>query len=118
MGSGQPQISTYISGCVEILSVKRGTRTLPLILKQAFLKIHAISNGHLNRALKAIEKSGGSPHQDQRGKHEPVSKTPTDKIGLVKEHNTSFPATSSHYSRADNPNRKYLSSQLSLVPSV
>ena len=69
------------------------------ICKQAFLKIHAISNGRLNRALKAVEKSGGSSHQDQRGRHEPVNKTPTGKIELVKEHIAFFPATSSHYSR-------------------
>ena len=123
--------NAYICGCVKVLSVKRRYTDSPAdshrnysrvfyvqngpvpvkVCKQAFLKIHAITNGRLNRALKAVEKNGGSPHQDQRGRHEPVNKTPTDKIEL---HIESFPATSSHYSRAENPNRKYLSSQLSL----
>ena len=126
--------NAYISGCVKVISVKRRYTDTPddsrrnysrvfyvqngsvssRICKQAFLKIHDISNGRLNRVLKAVEKSGGSPHQDLRGKHEPVNKTPTDKIEHVKEHIASFLATSSHYSRANNPNRKYLSSQLSL----
>ena len=134
MGFGELPISTYRMPIVKVHSVKKRYTDSPAdsrrnysrvfyvqngsvsskICEQAFLKIHAISNGRLNRALNAVEKSGGSPHQDQRGKHEPVNKTPTDRIGLVKEHITSFPATSSHYSRADNLNWKYLSSQLSL----
>ena len=44
-----------------------------------------------------------------------MNKTPTEKVELVKEHIASFPATFSHYSRAENPNQKYLSSQLSLL---
>ena len=70
----------------------------------------------LDRALKAVEKHDGSPPQDQRGRHEPKNKTAEEQVEYVKKHISSFPTYSSHYSRADNPNpnRKYLSAQLSL----
>lgn len=83
--------------CTRAFYVQAGSLSAR-ICKQAFLKIHAITNRRLNRALKAVEKNNGSPHQDQRGKHESVNKTPVDKTELVKEHISSFPASSSHYS--------------------
>lgn len=64
--------------------------------------------------MEAQASSGGVPHIDQRGRHEPPNKTPPEKIQLVKEHIESFPAYESHYSRKDNPNRKYLSPLLSI----
>ena len=85
------------------------------ICKKAFLKIHAICNGRLSCALKAVEVSGGSPHQDQHGRHEPINKTSEERIDLVKSHMESFPRYTSHYSRSDNPNRKYLSPELNLT---
>ena len=51
---------------------------------------------------------------DERGRHEPPNKTPPEKLQLVKEQIQSFPAYESHYSRNDNPHRKFLSPMLSI----
>lgn len=80
----------------------------------AFLKILDISNGRLDRALKAEAAAGGSPHSDQRGRHPPANKTSESAIGNVKAHIKSFPCYKSHYSRKDNPNRHFLSPDLSI----
>ena len=85
------------------------------VCKTAFLSIFGISNGRLNRALQAQASNGGLPHTDQRGRHEPPNKTSPEKLQLVKEHMESFPVYESHYSRKDNPCRKYLSPMLSIA---
>jgi len=84
------------------------------VCKKAFLRIHGISNGRLDRALRAQIKNGGSPHNDQRGRHPPANKTNEADMALIKEHIQSFPQYQSHYSRASNPHRKYLSPQLTI----
>lgn len=84
------------------------------ICKVAFLRIHGVSNGRVNRALKAQQQTGGSPSSDRRGKHEPKNKTKKADLDLVKEHINSFPKYKSHYSRADNPHRQFLSPDLSI----
>jgi hypothetical protein len=83
------------------------------VCKVAFLRIHGVTNGRLNRALQASAE--GSPHLDQRGRHTPANKTADDDIAFVKEHIQSFPMYKSHYSRADNPNKYFLSSDLSIA---
>ena len=83
------------------------------VCKKAFLRIHAVSNGRLNRALQARLAEKGSVHMDLRGRHTPANKTKPEDILRVKEHIDSFPRCSSHYSRSDNPHRQYLSSDLS-----
>ena len=85
------------------------------ICKIAFLRIYSISNGRLARAVKAAQSEGGTPHCDQRGRHTPVNKTSDAVIGSIKEHIESFPKYTSHYSRKDNPNRHYLSSELTIA---
>ena len=75
------------------------------VCKKAFLKIHDVSNGRLDRILRAHQNAGGSPHCDQRGKHEPGNKTRKETIDVIKAHVNSFPRYKSHYSRKDNPNR-------------
>ena len=85
-----------------------------LICKAAFLSIFAISNGRLERALKAQEFSSGVVHQDQRGRHTPHNKTSQERIEGVINHIKKFPCYESHYSRNSNPNRKYLSPSLSI----
>jgi len=85
------------------------------VCKLLFLRTYAISNGRLDRALRAQVKEGGSPHMDQRGKHAPGNKTEQAVIDEVKQHIESFPKYRSHYSRQDNPNRKYLSPELSIT---
>ena len=55
---------------------------------------------------------GGSPHADHRGQQ--ISTRNTD-IDFVKEHIESVPKYQSHYSRSSNPNRHYLSPDLSIT---
>ena len=84
------------------------------VCKTAFLRIHGISNGRLSWALSAALK-GGTPHQDQRGHHEPKNKTDTTRLNIIDAHIESFPQYTSHYSRHDNPHRRYLSPELSIT---
>lgn len=84
------------------------------VCKKAFLRIHSISNGCLDRALRAQITNDGSPHNDQRGRHPPANKTSDADTDLIKEHIQSFPQYHSHYSRANNPHRKYLSPELTI----
>ena len=127
--------NSYICGCVKIVEVKRrytakgsGSRrsnsrvyyvnngTVSVrVCKAAFLRIHCLSNGRVDRCLAALMKSGGSPHNDQRGRHQPVNKTSEDVLASVKRHIESFPRYESHYSRSDNPHRRYLSPDLNLA---
>ena len=58
--------------------------------------------------------AAGSPQMDKWGRHEPGNKTPKETISYVKQHIASFPQYVSHYSRTDNPNRKYLSPDLTV----
>ena len=83
------------------------------VCKKAFLRIHSISNGRLDRALRAQIANDGSPHNDQRGRH-PANKTRDADTDLIKEHIQSFPQYHSHYSRANNPHRIYLSPELTI----
>ena len=83
--------------------------------KTAFIRILAVSNGRLDCALKAQRVNSGTPHADQRGRHEPGNKTKAESIAAVKAHIESFPQYVSHYSRVDNPHRKYLSPELTIA---
>ena len=126
--------NAYLCGCVKILTTKRkytksaesrrrfsrlfyvpNGEISERVCKTAFLSIFAISNGRLSRALAAQVAGGGVPHTDQRGRHVPANKTPEEKIQIVREHIERFPRYESHYSRSDNPNRRYLSPSLSIA---
>ena len=118
--------SAYLCGCVKTVAVKRRytkkassqrshSRVYYVskgglsvrVCKKAFLGIHSISNGRLDRALRAQITNDGSPHNDQCGRHPPANKTSDADTDLIKEHIQSFPQYDSHYSRANNPHRKY-----------
>ena len=88
------------------------------ICRKAFLHIHGVSGGRIDRALKAFIEAGDSPQMDKRGRHEPGNKTPEEAVSLVKDHISCFPQYESHYSRGDNPHRKYLSPHLENVQHV
>ena len=127
--------NAYMCGCVKVLEAKRrytsqgsasrrsntrlyyvsNGRVSVRVCKVAFLRIHAISNGRLDRALKRQADSGGSPHGDERGRHAPANKTCDADISFVKEHIQSFPKYRSHYSRSDNPNKHYLNPDLTIT---
>ena len=126
--------NAYLCGAVKILEIKRRytsagcdsrrskTRTYYVnngsvsirVCKVAFLRMHAISNGRLSRVLQGQVTSGGTPKRDARGCHEPANKTSADCIAGVKAHIESFPTYQSHYSRADSPQRRFLSPDLSI----
>ena len=126
--------NAYLCGCTKTIETKRKytssevsrrkcTRVFYLssegidvqVCKVAFLRIFGISNGRLDRALRAQILNSGSPHNDMRGKHAPGNKTSEDSIATVKAHIECFPKYKSHYSRADNPYRQYLSPDLSIA---
>lgn len=88
------------------------SNTSQRVCKEYFLKTFQISNGRLQRALKRARLS--SPGEDLRGNHKPVNKTPEEKTQYVRDHISSFPAYTSHYTRSHNPNRKYLDSKLNI----
>ena len=126
--------NAYVCGCVKVVEVAkrysesggesrransrvyyvRNGRVSARVCKVAFLRIHGISNGRLDRALKAQSDEGGSPHNDQRGCHVPPNKTPEASLEFVREHISCFPKYKSHYSRSDNPNKHYLSPDLTI----
>ena len=84
------------------------------VCKKVSLKIHDVSNGRLDRALRAHQNAGGSPHCDQRGRHEPGNKTKKETVDMIKAHINSFPQYKSHYSRNNNPNREFLTPFLTI----
>ena len=125
--------NTYLCGCVKTTNTKRkytkneesrrkfsrvfyvsNGAVSERVCKTAFLSIFAIANGRLSRALQAQAQSGGLPHCDTRGRHQPANKTPPGRVEFVKAHIEKFPKYESHYSRKDNPNRFYLSPSLSI----
>ncbi len=126
--------NAFLCGCVKVLATKKKYTKSPnsrrsfsrvyyiqnadvseRVCKTAFLSIFAVSNGRLNRAIKAQALEGGTPHTDQRGRHEPSNKTTEESRKFVKEHIEQFPRYESHYSRQDNPHRQYLSPSLSIA---
>lgn len=125
--------NAYLTGCIQVKPVQRhyspgasrrgNTRLFYVrdgeysvrVCKSAFLLIHGVSNGRVSRALQGVVKTGGLPMQDQRGHHEPPNKTTEEDMAFICNHIESFPSYTSHYSRSDNPNRKYLSPDLSLA---
>ena len=127
--------NAYLCGCIKIVAIKRRYTTAGSssrrsqsrvyyvqstsgmsvrVCRKAFLHIHDVFGGRVDRALKLSVAANGSPQMDKRGRHEPGNKTPEEDICSVKEHITSFPQYESHYSRNDNPNRKFLSPDLKI----
>ena len=126
--------NAYLCGCVKVQPVarryspngnssrRRNSRFFYVkkggvsvrVCKKAFLNMHSVANGRLDRALKAQVDAGGTLHCDQRGRHEPGNKTRPEVIDDIKAHINSFPKYKSHYSREDNPHREFLSPSLTL----
>lgn len=85
------------------------------VCKEFFLKTLDVSNKRITNVAskKHISETGISP-RDKRGRKVPTNKIVQEKTDLVKEHIAMFPRYSSHYSRRQNPNRKYLDSNLNI----
>ena len=110
--------NAYICGCVKVIDIAKrytargaashrsSTRVYYVsngqvsvrVWKVAFLRLHGVSNGRLNRALKAQMANAGSPRIDLRGRHVPVNKTSDADIQFLKEHIESFPMYESLFS--------------------
>lgn len=132
MGSFQAQ-NAYISGLCQqgtpkvhrVRDGSRGNKKVSIsyhlqladrnqkVCKLFFLKTFQISDGRCFRALKKI-RDGCEPGSDLRGKQPSVNKVDEARLQIVKNHIESFPAYQSHYTRAHNPNRKYLSEDLNI----
>lgn len=95
--------------------VSNGLGISARVCRKAFLRIHGLSAGRVDRALKAYCDSSGVTHMDKRGHHVPSNKTSEENISIVKQHIHSFPQYQSHYSRNDSPHCMYLSPELSIT---
>ena len=85
------------------------------ICKVAFCNILGISR-HKVEYLQGKMKNGKvTPGRSGRGKHDSrPNKTQEDTLTMVRNHITSIPKYMSHYSRHENPNRRYLSPELNI----
>jgi len=84
------------------------------VCKKAFCSLLGIGKSRVERLIKKIRSNEFSP-VDARGKHtNRPNKLPDDILFKIHTHIESFPKRSSHYSRYDNNNIKYLSSDLNV----
>lgn len=81
------------------------------VWKASFCALHGIKEARLKK--KALHFSGTV--QDNRGRHDSHKKLDDSIRNAIRLHIESFPARESHYSRADNKERKYLDSKLSVT---
>ena len=85
------------------------------VCKEAFCKLLGISRAVIDRIRKSKTSDLFSHPSNEQGKHQNrPNRVSESGIERVKEHIASFPTETSHYSRAKNPNRKYLSPTLSI----
>lgn len=119
--------TAFITSCVEKIPPKRpqakaqkhknsssiltlqGTR----VCKEFFLRTLGISNKRYSNVV--MNKSETNIAQtDRKGRHSPANKMQQSHVKFIEQHIKSFPKYSSHYSRIQNPNKKYLDSSLNL----
>ncbi len=82
--------------------------------KMVFLSIHGESSGRITLIPAGQAQQGGVPKLDRRGRHPPSNKTSEYDLAFIRQHIESFPVYESHYSQNDNPDRHYLSPDLSV----
>ena len=80
------------------------------VCKNAFCALHGIKESRLKKKVLDFEE----PLQDLRGKHGHHKKLNDEIRQTIRQHISSFPARESHYSRADNRKRIYLTSDLNI----
>ncbi|XP_072400529.1 uncharacterized protein [Diabrotica undecimpunctata] len=106
-GGGVPRGQTFL------YKIKRGIFEKK-VCKTAFMNIHAITKSRVERIATHMASQIVGP-KDMRGRHETrPNKIPDQIIKSIEDHINSFPRRKSHYSRNDNLNRRYLSSELNL----
>lgn len=82
--------------------------------RDGFLAMHAISKRNVKHAVKVKKTLHGSATPDQRGKQRPTNVYSASQVDHIHKHIQMLPVTSSHYTRAKSPNRKYLGSESSI----
>lgn len=85
------------------------------VCKEFFLRTLDISNRRFTKAALETTMIEGLSPIDKRGRHPPSNKISEARINKVKEHINSFPRYRSHYSRNQNPNKRYLAPNLSIT---
>lgn len=83
------------------------------VCKKFFRDTLMISDGKIHATLLNKMKHSG-PVKDQRGRHEPHNKSKAEDINFLCDFISMFPSYESHYSRNDNPHRKYLAPNLNM----
>lgn len=83
------------------------------VCRQAFTAIFGITRKRVACAMRKTTPTH-VPVLDQRGRHEPAGKITGDKAQCVRDHINQLQTVTSHYSRARNPHRKYLESNLTI----
>ena len=84
------------------------------ICKEGFAAMHGISKRKVEYALSTKKTDTGTAEPDKHGRQTPQNKIAGDRLAHVHEHINMLPVTSSHYTRAKSPNRKYLGSEGSI----
>ena len=85
------------------------------VCKKAFQNLHVISEAKVSHITQQLKLGVIVPVRSMRGKHHNrPNKISDNQRQRVHDHIKSFPAEMSHYSRAKNSNRMYLSSTLSV----
>ena len=86
------------------------------VLKRVCLRAFCGVHGVTVKRIRNIRGKDCSPPIDQRSKHNNrPNRTTADSVACVERHISSFPQQTSHYSRANNPNKKYLSPDLNIL---
>jgi len=85
------------------------------VCKTAFQHLYGVTRGKLNHIIDQQKAGLPTARPSNRGHHlTRPNKVSEDRREFVKAHIRSYPAEMSHYSRACNPNRMYLSSTLTV----
>ena len=87
-----------------------------VVCKSALGSIHSCSETRINRLIKdKFSSPTGTPRQRLSGKSTPSNKVPEWKLERVHEFIGNLAVTSSHYTRASTPHRRYLSAEVDRV---
>ena len=85
------------------------------VCKIAFCNIHQIKRGKIDFIKDQIKEGYSAPRSPQKRKCVRKNTVPECMKEDVREHINQFPVERSHYSRSQNPNRQYLSLELSIM---
>ena len=123
---------SYIFGCITPVPVKQKTlcdkprvssyayavvvdQVKVNICKDALCKLLSVSRQTIDTVRVFVGSGNAGPPPIMQGLHHNRPNRASNEVrNFIKGHISSFPAESSHYSRHENPNRKYLNARLSI----